>query len=323
MNTSSQSSAGLGIRLTGDQPFSVVTQQSWKGNGETARHLPVEAWGTSYYSMNFYQDRFGTSMDRKHRPSQILIVAAYDGTEVTYTPTVDTEGGIIASVGKGTSVTVRLNRAETYLILSKIDTALYRDNTTDLSGTLITSNLPPTGSFASAAHFVRNNVHDVMYPNSLAGTSFITLPCRYTTTRVVGQGSVEYGIEDDRGDVVRIIGLEDGTIVKTKRQDGSALLTKFNLNKGVTRYEPALEVATYWVSKLTREPKVTQRLKQACLCCKWYLHLCLLMEWTTSSALCSKQPISIRFHLMAEPSFKLLARPFGSLVEQSTVTFER
>lgn len=269
MNVESQSRRGYGISVTGDRPFSVATQQAWQGNGETAQHLPVESWGTSYYSMNFYLDRYGNSAGYKYRPSQILIIASEDNTVVTYTPTVDTEGGIEApSVTKGASQSITMMRGETFLIKSKVEEIKLRDFSSDLTGTYITSTkpigvvsghtkgaimrmpdvLPPTGMFAAEAHFVRNNVHDVMYPTTLAGTRFVTTPLMYTPTRVVGQGSVEYGIDDDRGDVIRIVGLEDGTTVRARRRDGSGFVNKFSLDRGETRLETSLEFATYWES---------------------------------------------------------------------------
>ena len=221
MNVESQSRRGYGISVTGDRPFSVATLQAWQGNGETAQHLPVESWGTSYYSMNFYQDRYGKNASYKQRPGQILIISSEDSTVVTLTPTVNTEGGVeLPSVAKGATQSVTLMKGETFLIKSLIDTLLFRDVATDLSGTYITSTkpigvvsghtkgaimrmsdiLPPTGMFADDAHFVRNNVHDVMYPTTLAGKSFVTIPLMYSPTRVVGQGSVEHGIDDDRRD---------------------------------------------------------------------------------------------------------------------------
>ncbi|MCX6139793.1 MAG: IgGFc-binding protein [Candidatus Kapabacteria bacterium] len=265
MNVESQARKGYGISATGDRPFSVATQQAWQGNGETAQHLPVESWGTAYYSMNFYLDRYEEPPGNKYRPSQILIIASEDNTVVTYTPTVDTEGGIDApSVAKRASQTVTLMRGETFLIKSKVEESKVRDFSSDLSGTSITSTkpigvvsghtkgaimrmpdvLPPTGIFAAGAHFVRNNVHDVMYPTTLAGKSFVTIPLMYTETRAVGQESIVNGIDDDRGDVIRVVGLEDGTTVRTARQDGSGMLNKFTLDKGETRVETALEIAT-------------------------------------------------------------------------------
>lgn len=269
MNTESETRKGYGIMVTAKKPISVSTYQAWMGNGEMARHLPVEGWGKNYYSMNFYQDRYGNSSGYKYRPAQILLIADKDNTVVSYTPTVDTEGGIeTPSVRKGATQTVTLEKGETFLIKAKINEDQNKEWTTDLTSTWIRSSkpigvvsghtkvaimrypdvLPPTGMFAAEAHFVRSNVHDAMLPLEMAGKKFVTTPCLYTPTRVVGQASEEFGIDDDRGDVIRVIALEDGTTVRAMRQDGSGLLNKWVLKKGETRLETALDVATYWES---------------------------------------------------------------------------
>lgn len=271
MNVDSEKRNGYGILVSSDVPISVSTYQAWMGNGEMARHLPTEGWGKSYYSMNMYQDRYGTpGAGYKYRPSQIVVVANYDNTVVTYTPTFDTEGGAdVASVRKGTSQSVTLNRGETFLIKSKIDTTKLLGWETDLSGTFIRSNkpigvlsghvkcsvlrypdvLPPTGMFASEAHFVRSNVHDVMLPLELAGKEFVTIPCMYTPLRNQGAGvsGAEIGIENDRGDLIRLVALEDGTVVKSMNPQGSGIVTEWTLNKGETR-TTTREYPVYWES---------------------------------------------------------------------------
>lgn len=271
MNRESEVRKGYGIRVTSDKPISVSTYQAWQGNGELARHLPVEGWGKSYYSMNFYQDRYGVDPTAQYRPSQILIMADRDQTVVTYTPTVDTEGGSDApSTLKGKTTTVTLEKGETFLIKSKIKELINKEWTSDMSGTFIRANkpigivsghtkvaimrypdvLPPTGMFAAAAHFVRNNVHDAMLPLEMAGTKFVTVPVMYTASRVTGAaGSDQFGIDDDRGDVIRLVATEDNTTVKAMRQDGSGLLNKFLLKKkGDWAVETSLQEATYWES---------------------------------------------------------------------------
>lgn len=270
MNTESETRKGLAIEVVGNRPISVSTYQAWSGNGELARHLPVEAWGKAYYTMNFYQDRYGTSNSPKLRPAQILIIADKNNTVVTYRPTFDTEGGSEAvSTPKGGSQTVTLDRGMTFLIKAKINPNLTKDFDSDLSGTLISSSkpvgiisghtkvgimrypdvLPPTGAFSAEAHFVRNNVHDAMLPLEMAGREFVTVPSMYTPTRVVGQAAQDFGIDDDRGDVIRVICLEENTTVRVMRQDGSDLASKFTLRRvGETRIDPIVDVATYWVA---------------------------------------------------------------------------
>ncbi|HLP29383.1 MAG TPA: IgGFc-binding protein, partial [Candidatus Didemnitutus sp.] len=268
MNVKSQARKGYGISITSKHPITVSTLQAWQGNGETAQHLPVESWGTSYYSMNFYQDRYGfPAMGYQYRPSQILVIADQDSTVVTYSPTVPTEGGIDApSVAKGASQSITLMRGETFLIKSLIDTSMSRDSSSDLSGTSITSTKPiavvsghtkvstprmpdilvPNRPDATEASMVRNNVHEVMHPTTMAGRTFVTLPVMYTPLRVVGQNSTNYGIGDDRGDVIRFIALEDNTRIQCMSQDGSGFDNVFTLQKGETQFLPAHEQASLW-----------------------------------------------------------------------------
>lgn len=267
MNTEAGRRSGLGILVTGNRPFSVSTSQSWQGNGEITRHLPIAAWGTSYHAMSFYQDSYGTS-PVSYRPGQIVVIAASDETVVTLVPTTDTEAGSeVPSISRGQSGTITLNRGETLLIRSAIAVANNRATSSDLSGTLIRATkpiavisghtkgaiarmpdvLPPTGSFAAQAHFVRNNVHDVMYPDEFAGTSFVTVPCLYTTTRVVGQDLTSMGIEDQRGDVIRVIALTANTWIKRRNPSG-VLEEVLVLRKGETRVVMSQETAAYWES---------------------------------------------------------------------------
>lgn len=269
MNKESESRTGYGIFVTSDKPISVSTYQAWMGNGELARNLPVEAWGKNYYTMNFYQDRYGAANGYKYRPSQILVVAAYDNTVVSYTPTFATEGGReTPSIPKKGTGQVTLNKGDTYLIKAQIDENLNKDFRSDLTGTWIRSSrpvgvisghtkvaimrypdvLPPTGNNMAEAHFVRNNVHDAMLPIEMGGTKFVTVPSMYTQTRVTGKASADFGIDDDRGDVIRVVALEDNTTIKALRTNGEGFLNKWKLNRGETALETALETATYWES---------------------------------------------------------------------------
>ena len=269
MNEESETREGKGIQVTADRPISVSTFQAWNGNGELARHLPVEAWGRNYYSMNFYQDRYGSGVPYKYRPGQILIIAAQDNTVINYTPTVDTEGGReITSVRKGSTGTVELQKGETFLIKAKIDEAFNKEWSTDLSGTWIRGSrpfgvisghtkvgilrypdvLPPIGMFSAEAHFVRNNVHDAMLPVEMGGTEFVTVPAMYTSTRVTGAISEELGIDNDMGDVIRFVALEDNTTIQVMREQGEGFKNIVNLDRGETYVEPQVEVASMWRS---------------------------------------------------------------------------
>lgn len=258
------------ITVRATAPIDVYTTMAWNGGGELARHLPVTAWGTEYRTFNLYQDRYGTiAVGQKYRPGQILIIAQQDNTTVTYTPTVDTEAGPHApSVAKGTTATIVLQQGQTFLIKAAINVDLTKDWSSDLSGTRISSDkpiavvsghtkgaiaqfpdvLPPTGVFASEAHFVRNGIHEALLPTSMAGTEFVTVPLMYTSTRITGNNSPEFGMDDDRGDAIRIVALEDNTLVRRSRPDGTGEVNVRNLKRGQVHTEIAHEVATRWTT---------------------------------------------------------------------------
>lgn len=271
MPTASETKTGYGIVVEANKPVSVSTFQAWMGNGELARHLPVEAWGRAYYTANMYQDRYGNNSGYKYRPSQILVIAARDNTVISYTPTWDTEGGMeTPPVRKGQTATVTLEKGETFLIRGKIDEDMNKEWSTDMSGTFIRSTkpfavvsghtkvailrypdvLPPTGMFAAEAHFVRNNVHDAQLPVEMAGTEFVTIPTMYTSVRAnpVGTTGAEIGIEDDRGDVVRFIALEDDTKIFRMRSSGDGLAAERTLRRGESHIVPVMSIATFWKS---------------------------------------------------------------------------
>ena len=249
---SSENIQGNGIEVKADKPISVFTFQAWNGNGELARHLPVEAFGKEYSTANYFQDHYLDNGVEKLKPSQILLVSAYDGTQVTYNPVYQTQGGADQpSVPAKAAGRVTLNKGETFLILAKTTPGFSQDNITDLSGTVIKSSRPIgvisghtkvaiprmpyllSGGFGvpAPAHFIRNNVHDAQLPINMAGKEFVTLPSMYTDLRVPGQSAAQTGSEDDRGDVVRVNALEDGTIIERMNLTGSWQKVR-SMNKG-------------------------------------------------------------------------------------------
>ncbi len=265
--TTSHVIKGYGLEVTASRPISVSTYQAWTGNGELARHLPVEAWGKMYSTMNFYNDRYGKT-EYRYRPGQIIVIADKDNTIVNFTPTWETEGGPdYPSVPAGKTGTVELMKGQVFLIKGKIDEPLTKDFTTDLSGTVIKASkpvgvvsghtkvaimrfpdqLPPTGATAEA-HFVRNNVHDAMLPTEMAGTEFVTVPSMYTPRRTVGnmngQGAA-LGIDDDKGDVIRFNALEDGTVLSELRSDGT-MKNHRTLRKNESYIIATQETAAVW-----------------------------------------------------------------------------
>lgn len=188
--------------------------------------------------MCFYNDAYGKTTV-KHRPGQIIVIAQQDSTLIRFKPTWTTEGGPdCMSIKAGGTGIVELNNGEVFIIKGLIDPLLARNASTDLSGTVITSTkpiavisghtkvaimrypniLPPVeftpSSTTASAGFVRSTVYDALLPRQLSGTEFITIPSMYTPRRTVDTAAdlgIAYGIDDNRGDVIRFNAFEDGT----------------------------------------------------------------------------------------------------------------
>ena len=259
---------GYGIRITSDKPLSVYTYQAWFGNGELARHLPVRFWGLEHTSCNLYLDRYVEGTKEEYRTSQIVVVSQADATDVEIQSKVPLkESADVVQISPG-KYQLHLNRYETMVLHTKVDTQQLKLWSSDPSGARITSNrpiavisghtkgavmempdkLPPNGAFNVAASFVRNNIHDVMLPNSFGGTEFITIPCLYTPTRDIQGPLPQYGMGDDRGDVIRIIAITDSTKVSIVSQDGISIVQVATLKTGESFMNISAELATKYIT---------------------------------------------------------------------------
>lgn len=141
--------------------------------------LPIDALGLEYMALS-YNSLNGSI------PSQIAIVAAYDGTTVTITPQTQ-----LNSHPAGVPFTVNLNRGETYFLT----------NLTDVSGSRIVANIPV--AVMAGVECVNipvgvvycDHIVEMMPPVSTWGKSFLTVPL---ATRL-------------RGDVFRFLAAVDNT----------------------------------------------------------------------------------------------------------------
>lgn len=238
------------LRLASDNPISVATYQHFVGNGEMAWHLPVAMWGTSYHPFAWWQDGFGLAGQPYHaRTAKIRVIAARNNT-------------IVQATYLGTSQNVTLQAGQSWLIDPPAVTGGTRLASTDPTGMSITADapigvisghakgavlrypdaMPDTGAYARHANFMRSNLHDAMLPDVMAGTRFVTAPLIYSPTRLRGTDQSRIGVEDDRGDVIRFIGLADGTVI---RQNGDSVGT---INNGTTWMSAACEQASVWTT---------------------------------------------------------------------------
>lgn len=258
------------FEITSDVPISVFTRESWAGNGEESSFLPVAAWGTEYTVVSWACDRFGdATKGLSDRPGFAVIVASEDNTQVTITPTTATEFGLsLGSIGANQSVTITLNAYEVFMIQSKINAATIGTPASDLSGTLISSTkpvavisghtkgsvlrmpamLPPSGQFSTSAHFVRNNLHENLLPDYMAGVEFVVAPTQYSPTRRPIGSVPQYGMSDDRGDAVRIVSLANNTVVQKHRADGSGTVNLVTLQKGMSFVDSTVEFACVYIT---------------------------------------------------------------------------
>jgi hypothetical protein len=105
--------------------------------------------------------------------------------------------------------------------------------------------MPKSGNYERAATRSRGNLHDAMLPTTYAGKTFVTSPILYTPTRLRGRDLSLIDVEDDRGDVVRFIALEDSTAI-TSLSSSPTSGVNITLNAGESWYAPRVELATLW-----------------------------------------------------------------------------
>lgn len=229
-NTESEIVRKKGLHLTADNPITVSVFVAYTWTGEAYRVIPVEWLGKKYYTLNMYEDHVKLHDGNiKYTPGEILIVATRDQTNIKYRPAWDTERGVTA----GSWGTATLNAGETFLIKGKIDSLRSQSWDTDLSGTYIEGTKPiavisghtkaafpryTTTMYGLKSDFMRNMEMEMMWPVEMLGTTYISAPIRYND-RNEGYGL----LPDDRGDIIRFVATQNGTIIQQMRSDGTNL----------------------------------------------------------------------------------------------------
>lgn len=185
----------LGIHVTAADEVAVYGLNRIEFTTDAYMALPVDVLGTRYIVLG-YPAQFS--------PSQFAVVAAHDGTEVTYVPTADTTSGVLT----GTAKTVTLSQGDALPVSA---------SSGDLSGTVITSTKPiavlggqECANVPSAGVGYCDYLVEQLPSTSTWGKSHLTVPLKTRT----------------RGDTFRIVAGEDDTSVSL---NGSPLAT---LNAG-------------------------------------------------------------------------------------------
>ena len=131
------------LKVESESPVVLYAYAATRFGSMAFTPLPVESWGREYYAATWpgetvrdiypYVGGIENPVYLAPAPAQILIIAAYDGTDVLLEPTGELAAGTAP-------VQVRLNAGEAYLVPSLVDTAM--DVHTDIAGTFIRAGRP-------------------------------------------------------------------------------------------------------------------------------------------------------------------------------------
>ncbi|MDB4285747.1 gliding motility-associated C-terminal domain-containing protein [bacterium] len=178
-----------GIRIVSDDPVVVYAHQYYNARSEAALILPVQALGDAYYIMTYTGFTDGQGVDY---PSQLLLVAQEDDTEVEITLSTKSKGGVAA----GSIIKTVLSKGESYQVQSDAG------ETGDMTGTFVkgSKNLAVFGG----ARWTRvprqctfqDNLYEQMFPIQSWGKKFVMAP-----------------FKDTSYDIYRILASEDNTQV--------------------------------------------------------------------------------------------------------------
>lgn len=211
--------------VSADHPISLDCYYITIFGSEAFTPLPVEHWGTEYYAMMLQDQYLANIISQEENtsttgaPSELLVLASKNGTQVTIDATDLVSGPI--------SRTVTLNAGDAYMVQSSIRTIFPLK---DLCGTRITATEPigvisgdsrtegapsadstklPTGNTD------RNSAIEWMAPVELHGTTFVYRPLMPIA-------------EEKTNEVIRVVATAPGTTTVTRSNGGTPIL----LNQG-------------------------------------------------------------------------------------------
>lgn len=203
----------LSVDIRSDVPITVYALNSDRLTSDGFSSFPISFWDTSYRVISSPNDAYTFDPDVNAaenafrttiRPSQFLIIAAEDNTQITIVPKANTKGGMIANQQS----TIFLNEGECYLVQSSSQVV----GAGDLSGTLINSDKPigVIGGHVrtSVPQFIgdrdsKDHLVEMMPPLNTWGNEYVSVP--YI---VLDQGGPAQG-----GDVFRVVTSEPNTIL--------------------------------------------------------------------------------------------------------------
>lgn len=127
------------FRLTSDDDVTVVIHNEAQYTSDACLVYPADALGQNYfvfsYESNISDDFFGTP-SRSNTPSQFVIVASEDNTNVSISPTAET-----FRFGRNDQNIV-LNKGQVYLVQAKVNDKTNSNGGNDLTGTRVKTDKP-------------------------------------------------------------------------------------------------------------------------------------------------------------------------------------
>ena len=180
------------LKVESESPVVIYAYMATRFGCAAFTPIPVESWGTEYYSSSFAgefvrdiqpagENNFDASV-KVPAPAQILVIAAYDNTQVRINPT-----GALASCAN--CQTVKLNAGEAYLVQSFVDTNESVEIQQDIAGSSITANKrigvvsgntrlwhEPFADGFLGANSYKDMVAEWIVPTEQHGTEFVFMP---------------------------------------------------------------------------------------------------------------------------------------------------
>lgn len=160
----SESISNNGIIISSEKNISVYMHQYYNQRSEASVVLPDDAVGNDYYAIAYKAFQQGNNI----YPSELLIVAVKDDTEIEIILSDQTKGGR----KKGESIKVTLSPGQTYQVQTSLGGG-------DITGTRVVGNKPfalfAGNSWTPMVCDARDNLLEQMYPISTWGKEFISV----------------------------------------------------------------------------------------------------------------------------------------------------
>ena len=173
-NIGSEAIQNLGIQVQSDLPVSVYMHQHSNLRSDASIVLPIDVLGKEYFTMNYN----GFSNMGRFYPSEFVIVATADDTEVNIRPNSQTVSGRRA----GSTYSILMQRGQTYQVQ-----AYQRE---DFTGSYITSSKPVAVYSGNAWTEIPagcpnwDNLLEIMPPVETWGKQYISVPSKLSYEKI-------------------------------------------------------------------------------------------------------------------------------------------